>query len=232
MPPIDQFLSLLEPEWLTWAVPAILFSLAVLSVGPALTRRLRPWRLHRRLCKLGRDVLHGVLLDDGMDGKTSIDYLILRPEGVLMIELKPYRGVIFGGKDIDQWTQVIGARSFKFPNPLHKQQNDALAVKAAARGVPVTGRLLFTGESQFPKGIPDSVLNPEALFEEFGAAPGEVSEVLQGAWADLKRAAVPVRARGPAGEPLDAAPPQSSGLGAGLAYAALGVGWLVWRLAA
>lgn len=233
MPPLHELPIFVDAPWLTWAVPAALLVTGALLMGPALRRRLAPFRLHRRLSKLGDEVLRSVLLDDGMDGKTWIDYLILRPEGVLMLELKPYRGIIFAAAGIDQWTQVVGTRSFKFPNPLHKHETDLLAVKGAAPGVPVIGRLVFTGGSEFPKGIPDGVASLDGLFAEFDSpAPRPVGEDLRAAWTQLKQAAVPVRGGVPAGVPLDAAPSRPRGMRLGLVFFGLAFAWLAWRFAA
>ena len=233
MQPLHDLQSLLDLPWVTWAVAAVLLAVVLVLIGLGVRRRMAPYRLHRRLRKLGHAVLRNVLIEDGIDGKTSIDYLILRPEGVLVLELKPYRGIIFGGKGIDHWTQVVGTRSFKFPNPLHKHENDLLAVKAAAPAAAVFGRLVFTGGSEFPKGTPEGVISLDALFAEFGGTPvAPVGEELCAAWARLKAAAVPVRGRIAAGESLDPAPKRSHTRWYGWLLAGFATGWIAWRLIA
>lgn len=222
----------LDAAWLVWGVPVVLWTLALVLVAPALRRRFRAYRLNRRLRRLGQDALEGVLVDNGLDGTTWIDYLLLRPEGIVLLELKAYRGLIFGAEAIDNWTQVLGTRSFKFPNPLTKHRNDLLAVRALVPDVPVFGRLVFSGGSEFPKGIPQGVVSLDMLWEEFGAPSGDVDPALRAAWSHLQASAVRPPGMSRHGDLLDA--PQANRAG-GVARAALlallGVVWVAWQIA-
>ena len=54
----------------------------------------------------------------GIDGFFFIDYLILLPRRILALNLQSLEGNVFGGENIELWTQVENNKSAKFKNPL------------------------------------------------------------------------------------------------------------------
>ncbi len=220
---------LLSPTaWMTWSIPVLLVGIsALLLVGSILRAPAR--RERRAVQRLGVDSLNGVLVQDGVGGRTWVEHIVLRPEGILVLELKPYPGLIFAAEGMDRWTQVLGRSSFRFDNPLHKNRNDTLAVQAFAPKSPVAGRVVFTGESRFPKGLPPGVCLLEEFARELGAPAGAVPPALQEAWDRLKAAAAPAGALRGARSLAPRAGARAR-RGAVLLLALAGA-WLAWRLA-
>jgi hypothetical protein len=110
-----------------------------------------------------------VILSDGLGGYFFIDYLILLPRRILALNLHKVEGYVFGGEDIEIWTKVENNRSVKFKNPL---MDVKLFVKHAADQLKFDGivaRTLFNRKCEFPKDVPESVLQL-ANFEESMAA--------------------------------------------------------------
>lgn len=150
------------------------------------------WRLHSFINKLGLSSLKNVYIPDGLDDVIYIEQLILRPDGLLFVTIKPFRGNIFAAKQIDQWTQVIGHHSYKFPNPIHQQEADLQALRGMVAKQPVTGMVVFAKGSQFPKGKPEGVCDYQELKQmssETGKTP--VSAELDAVWKDLQARSQP-----------------------------------------
>ncbi|MEJ2643621.1 MAG: nuclease-related domain-containing protein [Gammaproteobacteria bacterium] len=213
-----------------WLVPAVLALAALAFAVPWLRRVATEWRLRRNLQRLGTQTLRNVLFPDGMDGTVWIEQLSLTAGGILLLSLKRYPGLIYGAAAIDTWTQVINGRSYPFPNPLPSLHGDVVAVQALVPGTPVTGCVVFTRESEFPKGKPEGVWLLEELVEDQRADPREPSAALRDKWTRLREAAqTPAAAhrdQAPFGEP-DKRP--AGALSASILLLAA-VLWLVWWL--
>lgn len=149
----------LTPEkWMVFGTAVTVTIISLLHMAaPALRDGFEDWLIRRALGRMGREVLNRVVLPDGIDGRVNIDYLVLTDEGVTVVRVKRYPGVIFGGDKVDQWSQVIDNGSYRFPNPLRELRSQVGVVRSLIPGVPVEGMLLFGRDSQFPKGKPDGV---------------------------------------------------------------------------
>jgi len=145
---------------LTWGVALLLLLLAVWIMHPQLRRTLETWQIRRVIKRLGIASRCDVMLDDGMDGNAFIDYLVLTADRIVVLSVKRIQGVVFAAEGIETWANVVGNRSYKFPNPLPVVEAGVTAVKRLLPNVPVEGRLLFTCRASFPKGRPESVLLP------------------------------------------------------------------------
>jgi hypothetical protein len=100
-----------------------------------------------------------VELPDGLDGSVLVDHLLLTPEGLVLVDVRAYAGALFAARDVDQWAQIVGGRSFRFPNPIRELENELTCVRLrAGRDVPLRGFLVFRDEADFPKGRPDCVV--------------------------------------------------------------------------
>ncbi|MGH8497096.1 MAG: nuclease-related domain-containing protein [Gammaproteobacteria bacterium] len=143
-----------------------------------LRRRSRhPEREVRRVIKtVGAEVASGILLPDGMGGQIHIDHLLLTARGLLVLDIKNVAGVIFGSDRMDEWAVIDGDRRYTFRNPQSALYDRVAAVKSLVRDVPVSGRIGFTSNGQFTKGIPAAVVMLASLEEDFGKA-GESSRV-------------------------------------------------------
>jgi hypothetical protein len=130
-------------------------------------KRLRHWRQERQIARavkrMGVRVLGKVRLPDGLGGEVLIDKLLLAADAILVVDVKRYEGLIFGGEKTDEWTQVINTRSYRFPNPDAYLQLQVNAVRAVVPKAAVRGVHLFTHDARFPKGKPTSVLLLEEL---------------------------------------------------------------------
>ncbi|MTI64744.1 nuclease-related domain-containing protein [Methylophaga sp.] len=136
-------------------------------------RRLVMTRKGRRLDKILRNYkqqeVRSIVIPDGIGGLLELDRLILTERGLLVIETYPMTGHLFGAEQIDQWTQIIDGRSFKFANPLHHIQNAKYALQQLAPKVPIFYLVVFTGDSDFPKGKPDYVSTLQTLEQDLQA---------------------------------------------------------------
>ncbi|MDX1696726.1 MAG: nuclease-related domain-containing protein [Thiohalobacterales bacterium] len=123
--------------------------------------RIRRWRGDRATRKiirrLGARSLQDLVLPDGTGGEVTIDHLLLAPDGLVIVNVMRFDGLIFGGRHTDQWTQVLGRKSYKFENPNHYLQRQINAIDLLVPDAPVSGRLLFSN-ARFPKDKPDGVI--------------------------------------------------------------------------
>jgi hypothetical protein len=103
------------------------------------------------------DEIKDIIVPDGIGGLLEIEHLILMEQGLLLIETYPMSGNMFGAETIDQWTQLIDGRSYKFANPLRHIRTSRQAIMILAPNVPIFCRVVFNADSIFPKGKPDEV---------------------------------------------------------------------------
>ena len=108
-----------------------------------------------------KDEIKDFIIPDGIGGLLEIEHLILLDQGLLLIKTYPMSGNLFGADEIDQWSQIVAGKSFKFANPLRHIRTSRQALKALAPNIPIFCRIVFTADSVFPKGKPEevSVLN-------------------------------------------------------------------------
>ena len=120
-----------------------------------------------RLNHLGLKHITNFQCPDGLGHYFNIDRLVMRHDGISLLVFKQYPGSIFCADDIDQWTQMLAGKSYRFKNPLVDLDHQVRAVAACIPDVPVNGFLLFDRQAEFPKGHPDRVIHldkiPEAL---------------------------------------------------------------------
>jgi hypothetical protein len=104
-----------------------------------------------------RDEIKHIIIPDGIGGLLEIEHLILMDHGLLLIETYPMSGNLFGADTINQWTQLVDGRSYKFANPLRHIRISRQALKELAPNIPIFCRVVFNADSVFPKGKPDDV---------------------------------------------------------------------------
>jgi len=149
---------------------------------------IREWHIQRCLNQIGSEQVRDLICPDGLDGYYKIDRLALTQDAILLISYKPYVGNIYCADHISEWTQVIGQKSFKFENPLFELENQITSLKLLIGNAPVRGFLFFSHSAIFPKGHPDSILNPETIPGELLRANcGPANVEIQAAWELLKR---------------------------------------------
>lgn len=64
------------------------------------------------------------------NGTTQVDQIIVSRYGIFVIEIKTYRGWIYGGERQKQWYQVFSKnKKYKFKNPVHQNWLHIKALK-------------------------------------------------------------------------------------------------------
>lgn len=168
---------------LTWLPPLCLIVLALWLVWPWWRCRMQVRRLERRIAALGDQHLRDVILDDGMGGQSYFEWLLLTGNGICLLNTNQSSGNIFAGDKLENWAQVQGARSYHFVNPLYALEPLTATLRYHLPGIPLQPVVLFTGDCNFPKGRPSSVLITDELPEHFSLCNIPLS--LQRAWAQL-----------------------------------------------
>ena len=220
-----------EAEVMTWAPPVLLLVLALIFGYTTIKNWLKELSLNRAVRKLGVAVLRNIVISDGMDGRVLIENIILTPDGIYILPIKRYCGIIFAADNIETWTQVVGKRSYKFPNPLPELETYIMAVRNLLPAVDVTGYILVTHDAEFPKGKPERIIPLPEIAGVLASKGDNVSDQLKIAWDKLKSAGQELsKEQKSAMKHLDdgSGDPSQYIISVGLLCAALG--WLVWRL--
>lgn len=138
-----------------------------------------------------KDEVKKIIIPDGIGGILEVEHLILLEQGFLLIQTYPMAGNLFGADNIDQWSQIVAGKSFKFSNPLRHMCTSRQALQALAPKTPIFSRVIFTDGAIFPKGKPDdvSVLISLSLDLEAIKAFPAISELAKLSWDKVMRIA-------------------------------------------
>ena len=158
-------------------------------------RRLRA----ARISGVSVDLVRNVLVPDGGGSTLHLDYLLLTPQGLIILDLRDITGNVFGSDAMTEWTVMDDARRFTFANPQNGLYDRIAAVKAivgdAGAQVPVEGRVVFTRRAMFPKGLPRWTLSEASL--ETDLALGDrvqaerLVEPMRGVWGRVRSSLQP-----------------------------------------
>jgi hypothetical protein len=170
-----------------WILPALLGLAAFKALLPRLKGAIGEAMVGGRLDQLFGEVLHDIIIPDGRGGLTQIDHVALTVEGLLVVETKNYSGTIFGTVRDAKWTQKLSGRSYRFQNPLRQNQLHVAALQALELGIPVQGRVVFSGNARFPKGMPAGVFSLSHLQQ--GPVGASVPKIYLTAWEKLRQIA-------------------------------------------
>lgn len=139
-----------------------------------------------RLNRLGVQQISNLQCPDGLGHHFTIDRLILRHDGMTLLQYKRYPGKIFCADQIDDWTQMLGTKSYRFKNPLYDLDYQIKAVSACVPEVPVNGYLFFDHLTEFPKGHPDRIIHLQILPAELKRGKkSDVNKSVMSAWNNL-----------------------------------------------
>jgi hypothetical protein len=126
-------------------------------------RKIGQWRIRRALAKRSPDVLHDFILPGAYGGLAKIDHAILTAGGILCIQAKHCNGIVFGGEDEAQWTNVDGVKRRRFLNPLIQNEGRTRALRKFVPDVPVDNLIIFTGSVEFTTPPPRNVIHVRNL---------------------------------------------------------------------
>ena len=144
--------------------------------------------LKTRYClnHLGFKQISNFQCSDDLGHHFTIDRLILCHDGITLLVYTRYPGKIFCADKIDDWTQMLGKKSYRFKNPLYDLDCQIKAVSACVPNVPVNGFLFFDHLTEFPKGHPDRVIHLNNIPEELKHSKhDEVETSIMSAWKKL-----------------------------------------------
>lgn len=137
---------------------------------------------------LGLEQISNLNCPDGLDHEFIIDRILLRHDGISLVVHKKYPGKIFCAENIDDWTQMLGRKSYRFKNPLYELDYQVNAVSACLPNIPVNGFLFFDHLSEFPRGHPDRIIHPQNIPEELSRNNRHQVEVaVMSAWKNIQQ---------------------------------------------
>lgn len=182
--------QILDQPWADYALPLGLFILLLAFLVLRRKSLAQGWlnlRTRMRLNRLGYGHLTKLQCPDGLGYHFVIDRLVLRHDGISLLMYINYPGKIFCADDIDDWTQMLRRKSYRFKNPFYELECQVKAVADCVPGVTVDGYLFFDNQASFPKGHPERVIYlrniPQRLERD---KQFKVNEVVKSAWEKLK----------------------------------------------
>ena len=177
------------PVFIDWAIPVMLLLSAIYTGSVPVMEKIKLHQYLKMLRQLSVESMHDVVIENDVEDYIHIDHLLLLPNGIYVMQTMNFPGTIFAGESIDLWTQVLGKRSFKFPNPLSQLDDIAGSIKAIADTKYVSTWLVFSDECRFPKGKPERVSTVRELKNDLaGLIEGQVSPALNQSWQRLREA--------------------------------------------
>ena len=182
-------LTIEDQPWLIGLLSLSVLLILVLLFRKALLQWWEECQITRTAKRLGARILRDINLPDGMGGEISIDFLVLSIDAILVIGVKRYDGMIFGGAQTDEWTQTINSRSYKFPNPDHYLLQQVCVVRSIAPEVAIRGMHLFTDKAVFPWDKPSNVCQSKDLRSSSTRRPKlkDIPAELQATWLQITR---------------------------------------------
>lgn len=170
----------------------LMFRASATHVARIVTEKFGNRRIHKILNARSPDMLEDFILPGAYGGLTHIDYAILTSGGILCIQTKHYNGIVFGGADEPQWSNVDGVRRRKFLNPLIQNQGRSKALQNIVPDVPVANLVVFTGSVQFTTPLAKNVIHVRDLnsyIAKFVFGPCKIDD-WDAVWLTVKSAAL------------------------------------------
>lgn len=156
------------------------------------TAKIGQWRIRTALAKRSPDVLHDFILAGAYGGLAKLDHALLTAGGILCIQTKHYSGVVFGGEDEAQWTNVDGVKRRRFLNPLIQNEGRAQALRNIVPDVPVANLIIFSGSVEFTTPPPKNVIHIDQLesyVAKYVFGPSKIDD-WHAVWLTVKAAAM------------------------------------------
>jgi hypothetical protein len=179
----------MSSTWL-WAGAAAIVVVTLLGVW--WWRRRSRDEFGRALAAVAVAWLRDVLVPDGMGGHIHVANLLLTARGLVVVDVKPFRGVIFASDRMEEWTVIADRRRFAFPNPQSALYDRVAAVRALAKELPVAGHVMFGAGADFTKGRPKDIISSSELVAHYakpeGAELARLLEAFEPHWERVKDA--------------------------------------------
>jgi len=187
---------------MTHIVVAAIAVVSGIGIGLLIAWGWRRYRLRRqrlalvaRITSVSVDHVRDVLVPDGNGGVLHLDFVLLTPRGILVVDLRDVAGNVFGSDQMSDWTVMDGAQRSTFTNPQSALYDRVAAVRAIAGSVPVEGRIVFTRRAVFPKGLPRFTLGEDSMLSDYPLGDRDVAERAAGQfrtyWENLKAQLAP-----------------------------------------
>jgi hypothetical protein len=189
--------GLTQVQFASIILGTVAVAVAAFFGGRAWMLRRRDARRVARVTAGSADYLRNVLVPDGNGGDYHLDFVLLTSRGVVVIDMRDIFGNVFGGDQMTAWTLMSGPSRTTFVNPQAGLYDRIASVKAVIQDpqVPVEGRIVFTKQAKFPKGLPRFTVMLDSVAAEFpklGAAELEIAVAqYRPGWTKLKDAAKP-----------------------------------------
>ncbi|MEN7343602.1 MAG: nuclease-related domain-containing protein [Pseudomonadota bacterium] len=185
--------AFVSPSLSAWPVYAALVVVLLLVVFVArwLMTRNRQGDLQKVFDAIASDRLSGVVIPKADDGEIHIETILLTSKGIVVIDVRNVNGIVFGSDKMKDWTVMDDGRRYTMANPQESLLDRIAAVRLAAPGVPVDGRVVFSAGAEFSKGRPSLVCTEAELRELFAKdASGQGGALFDAGWDSLKDAAL------------------------------------------
>ena len=119
---------------------------------------------------IGASVLGGAVVGAGFVGSAGaygglvrIDHAVLTAGGILCIRTVHFNGIVFGGENDPQWTNVDGPERRRFLNPVIQNEGRTRALQQVVPNVPVANVVVCTGKVEFTTPPPANVIRVSEL---------------------------------------------------------------------
>lgn len=170
----------------------LIFRSAANHLAQFVTAKIGLWRIKIALAKRSPDVLHDFILPGAYGGLAKLDHAVLTAGGILCIQTKHYNGIVFGGEDEAQWTNVDGVKRRRFLNPLIQNEGRTRALQKVVPDVPVANLVIFTGSVEFTSPPPKNVIHVrelESYVAKYIFGPSKIKD-WHAVWLTVKAAAM------------------------------------------
>lgn len=137
----------------------LVFRATASRIGRSITARVGEYRIQRKLRECGLQVQNQFIIPGAYGGLTRVNHAVLLAGGIVCIQTKHYNGIVSGGEDEPQWTNVDGVHRRKFLNPLIQNAGRTRALQKIVPDAPVASLVVFTGSVQFRSPLNDNVIH-------------------------------------------------------------------------
>ena len=181
-------ISFLDQYALLIALFLVAVAIVIIFLGrKKIKNTWRNFKTRYRLNHLGIKEIANVQFPDGLGNRFNVDRLVMRHDGISLLMIKQYPGSIFCADDIDEWTQMLAGKSYRFKNPLVELDYQVKTVSALVPDVPVNGFLFFDHQAEFPKGHPDRIIHSDKIPETLQRDKQQQAQAsVESAWEKLE----------------------------------------------